>query len=163
MKRFKNVNIYKTPAELKNCRSVMFKDVWVNPVKPMPLRVVRKNFYGFKAHPPEFLPTEIGGFLFAILGVIFQKQGNVGESEIREVMFGCKQCGIPEQAVIDGFNQLKKHGYVEFTDQKGYVVLGEATPSVWYKFTPKYLELLLDQPDKGSEIKPQHKVGNAEI
>ena len=150
--KYENVKIYKNPKELENRKSVMFKEFWVDPVKPMKTRLVADRFFGYKEHPKEFTDKTPAGFMFAMFGVIFQKQGSIKESQIKEVIWGFKQSGIPSNIIIDGLRELKQHGYLQFTDEKGNILFGDPTPDMWYKFSPKYLNLLLDTPKTPPEM-----------
>ena len=157
------VNFYKNPKELAHRRHVLHKDVWVTPVAPLKTRLAAPKFYGYKAHPPEFPAKSPEGFVFALLGTIYMKAGDVRESSLKEVIFGFQQCGLSPQLVMDGFKALKAHGYAYFTDDQGRMLFGDPTPDMWFKFTPRFLELVMTTPEIRADIKPEFKVENAKI
>ena len=47
---------------------------------------------------------------------------------------------------------LYEKGYLKFSDEAGHIIVGEPTAQklemVWYQWTPKFYQLLLDQPEK---------------
>lgn len=158
----RKVHIRDIPKQLRHRRSVMTKDVWVTPVTPMKTRLVSSKFYGYKWHPPEFPARSPEGFVFALLGSIYLKAGNVKESQIKEVMFGFQQSGFKPSLVMDAFKALKQHGYMYFTDDAGCMLFGDPTPDMWFKFTPRFLDLVMTEP-MTNEIKPEFKVDDAKI
>ena len=123
----KNEQVLKTSAPVENT-----------------LRTVRNNFHGIKSWPKEFQQASPAGVVFGNLLLCYSHQKNISEGILKDVVWGFRQSGIPHNITLDGFSDLYKYGYLIFTDEVGVQHLGSFNENSWYKWTPKFFELLLE-------------------
>ena len=109
------------------------------------LRPVMAHYFGLKERPIDIVDSTPEGVVFFNLQVCYQNQGNVSEGTVEDVIWGFRQSGIPNNVTWDGFRILKKLGYLRFTNDIGVALIGNPTPKMWYQWTPKYFEILLDR------------------
>lgn len=130
---------------------------------PQGLRTVVPTYTGLKVQPQDFPQESPAGVLFYNLQLCYQHQKNVSEGSVGDVIWGFRQSGIPGNIVMDGFAELYRLRYLEFTDEFGIKLLGTFNEKSWYQWTRKFLDLLLDAKDVASKttivdsIKPEDK------
>jgi hypothetical protein len=136
------------------------KDIQQQSLKPQGLRIVKHSFTGLKANPDDFSQESPAGVVFYNLQICYQNGGNVSEGSVGDVIWGFRQSGIPGNIVMDGFTELYRLGYLDFTDPNGIQLLGSFNEKAWYKWSPKYFGLLQDANQKSDvlisdSIKPE--------
>lgn len=119
------------------------------------LRATRATYFGLKEHPKEFKPESPAGIVFANLNVCYKENNNVSEGIMEDVIWGFAQAGIPRYLTWDGLLALGKFGYLTFTDEQRVLMIGTPAEAMWYRWTPKFYNLLLEQPDEGLELSQQ--------
>lgn len=124
----------------------------VDTSREMPLRVVCPYFYGFKKKPEDIDPNTPEGVVFFNLAVCYKNQGNVSEGQIADVMYGFAQSGIPKNITMDGLNKLRELKYINPNTPEGHFVFAsEFKPSLYYKWTQKFFDLLAKNPKEAEE------------
>lgn len=111
------------------------------------LRQVRPFYHGLKEPPMDFAQESPAGVVFYNLQICYQNQKNVSEGSVADVIWGFRQSGIPNNITWQGFNDLKKLGYISFTGDLGVPLLGTPNENMWYQWTQKYYNLLLNATD----------------
>ncbi len=116
----------------------------VDTSKPFIYHVVYRNFKGFKIRPPEFSVNSEASAILSLLEDIWFKFQEIRESEIDEIVIGFSECNVLPSTICNAFEEFNKHGYVVFTDSKGYILenVKRPIPKVWYHFTEKFHNLL---------------------
>lgn len=122
------------------------------PLDEQPTRVVLKKFLGLKQPPSDISQDSVEGVVFFNLLLCYSNNGDVSEGQISDVMYGFAQSGIPRNVTLDGFKKLYTLKYITCTDLLNIPVLCEPVPDLFYKWTPKFFELLLDESSKEKEI-----------
>lgn len=118
------------------------------------VRTVRTKYYGLKKAPSEFRFETNAGIVFYYLNRCYGNQENICEGVVEDVMWGFLQEGIPKRNTYQGFQELKKHGYMNFTDKNRIVVFSDDIHELWYKWTQKFYDLLIDDAKKIAEGRP---------
>ena len=115
---------------------------------PQGLRTVRPFYHGLKKQPDDFRQESPAGVLFYNLQLCYQHQKNISEGMVGDIIWGFRQSGIPGNIVMDGFTELYRLKYLDFTDERGTHLLGSFNEKSWYKWTARFLILLLDTPEQ---------------
>lgn len=127
-------------------------------VGPMPLRTVRHYFNGLKKDPEDIRQDSPSGVVFYNLCICYQNNNSVSEGAIDDVIWGFRQSGIPPYITQEGFKGLKNKGYITYSDPHGRDVIGSTFgPGVYYKWTNRFFELLLEKEDK-EKVSTRHEI-----
>lgn len=110
-------------------------------VSPQPLRKLRP-FAKAISSIPKLLSPEAQLVLHAMLSC-FEKQGNISEGLIGDLMWGFAQCGIPPECTYAGLKQLCKEGYLKFQgkDNSWIDIESDKAEDAFVRYNPKLLEL----------------------
>jgi hypothetical protein len=130
-----------TPPAGTKISSSMTMEATVD-VKPQPLLKLRPFILAVKAIPAT-LPPEAQIVLQNLLSC-FEKQKNVSEGLIGDVMFGFNTCGIPPQCTYEGLRQLAKEGYLKFQakDNSWVNIESEAADGAFVRYQKKLLDMV---------------------
>jgi hypothetical protein len=109
----KNFNHLDSSPALSNgkAKSVMTMEAVVD-VKPQSLTTF-KTFEAMVMNIPGNLPAEAQLVLQALFSC-FEKQKNLSEGLVGDLMWGFGQAGIPSELTLNGLKQLKTHGFIKF-------------------------------------------------
>ena len=142
---------HKDREEVERARKVLQSEKELRVVKPKhDLRTVKQNFYGLKYSPKEFNENTPAGVVFFNLMVCYDRAKNVSEGQIGDIIWAFKQSGIPGPITFDGFKELKKHKYLDFITPTGELILGDPDEDVFFRWTDKFFNMLLEEESKES-------------
>lgn len=124
------------------------------------LRCTKQFYNGLKYNPEDIKQDSPAGVVFYNLNLCYQHGKNVSEGCVEDVIWGFRQSGIPANIVVDGFTELYRLGYLNFTDPNGTMLLGTFNEKAWYQWTRKFYSLLLEGNQKqeiliSDSIKPE--------
>jgi hypothetical protein len=111
---------------------------------PQPLRKLRP-YYEASKNVPALLPPEAQVVLHALLSC-FEKQKDVQEGLIGDMVWGLEQAGIPKEASIIGLDRLAVAGYVKFQapDNTFIDFSSDAIGKAWIRYQPKLLDMVYE-------------------
>lgn len=144
--KFKKLNS-KIPGG--KARSVMTLEATVEN-KPQPLRKLRSSFMA-----NVMIPGHLCGEAQIVLKALFscfEKQGNVQEGLIGDLMWGFEQCAppVPRQLTFKGLANLAAAGYVKFQapDNSFVDIMSDQIGKAWVRYQPKLLDMAYEGPSK---------------
>jgi hypothetical protein len=113
-------------------------------VSPQPMRTILPYIKSVQ-NIPSTLSAEAQIVLQALLSC-FEKQRNVSEGLIGDVMFGFDACNIPPLCTYAGLKDLHKEGYIKFQAKDNtYIDLeSDKAGSAFIRYQPKLLELVYE-------------------
>jgi hypothetical protein len=112
--------------------------------KPQQLKIIRPFVQSIK-NIPKTIPPEAQIVLQALLAC-FEKQKNVQEGLVKDLVWGFAQSGIPDACTLLGIRQLENLGYVKIQAPDNTIIRIES-PHIaesWVRYEPKLLELVYD-------------------
>jgi hypothetical protein len=123
--------------------SAMGMEAVVDPT-PQPLRTIKPFVQAIKSVPTT-IPPEAQIVLHALLAC-FEKQKNIKEGVIKDLIWGFSQSGIPDGCTALGLKQLDNLGYIKIQapDMSIIDVSGAGFLDSWVKYQPKLLELVYE-------------------
>jgi hypothetical protein len=130
-----------TPPEGSKVVNSMTLEATVE-VNPQPLKQIRPFVLAVSAIPST-LPPEAQITLQNLLSC-FEKQKNVSEGLIGDLMWGFAQCGTPVNCTYEGLKQLAKEGYLKFQakDNSWVDIESEQADGAWVRYQRKLLDLV---------------------
>jgi formylmethanofuran dehydrogenase subunit E len=114
-----------------------------------PLTIVQAPYFGI-THVPTDLAIGNGPdlMMFVELNKCFKKANQVAEGMLANVLWGFEQCGYDPRHVAAGLTELRKKGYLLYTDE-GRVAIAEFNfdpkKPVWIRYTKKFTDLLIKE------------------
>jgi hypothetical protein len=104
-----------------------------------------KSFFKLVASIPTTLPAE-GQMVLQALFDCFERNGNVQEGIVEELMWGFEQCGFPRKLTAHGLVFLEKAGYVKFQTRDGLFVefVSAKLSDSWIRYQPKLLGMVYE-------------------
>lgn len=125
--------------------SVIMPDSILQNSKKEPLTVIIKPYQGLKNIPPELNDGGVACLVFYGLVQCFQKQNEVCEGLLANIIWGFEQCGYDPKYVAAGLSKMRDLGYIYYTSsQKGDVVSDtnfDPNKPIWIRYTPKMINL----------------------
>lgn len=113
---------------------------------PQPLRKIRPAYRARAAINP--LLPDIAKIVISLLFDCFERQGNVQEGLIGDVLWGFEQPvnGLPPEVTFHGLNQLRLFGYLKFQAPDGSFIGPESgmIGKAWVRYEPKLLEMVYE-------------------
>ena len=129
------------PPEGSKVTSSMTMEAVVD-ATPQPLKQLRPFIQAVSAIP-ALLPAEAQIVLQNLLSC-FEKQGNVSEGLIGDILFGFNACNIPSECTYVGLKQLSDAGYIKFQAKDGTFVPLESDQATgaFVRYQKKLLDLV---------------------
>ena len=111
---------------------------------PQPLLKIRP-YYETSKEVPGALAPEAQLVLHALLSC-FEKQKDVQEGLIGDLVWGFEQAGIPKEASVIGLDRLAVAGYVKFQapDNTFIDFSADAISKAWVRYQPKLLDMVYE-------------------
>ena len=114
-----------------------------------PLSVVQAYYSGI-THVPVDLALGNGPDLmvFVELNNCFRKAKQVAEGMLNNVMWGFEQCGYDPRHVAAGLTELRKKGYLLYTDERRVPIYEfdfDPSKPVWIRYTKKFTDLFIGE------------------
>lgn len=131
----------KRPGQQIHLPSTLLQD----PTKE-PLKVILTPYHGITHVPSELGNSDVTTFVFIELNRCFQKAGFVAEGMLANIIWGFEQCGYGPNHVAGGLSQLRKLGYIQYTDERNnpiYETNFDPKKPVWIRYAPKFTELFI--------------------
>lgn len=134
--------------------SVVLPSSLLQDVRKEPLQVVAKPYLGI-THRPSDVTGGVAGVVFDLLLSCFQRQQQVAEGLLPNLIWGFQECGHDPRMVAAGLTELRSKGYLYYTDPIGNRIsehnFDPKTP-VWVRYQPKLLNLLV-RPSGATELR----------
>jgi len=113
-------------------------------VDPQPLKKLR-GYAQMSRDVSTLLPAEAQITLHALFSC-FDKQKNVQEGLIGDLLFGFEVGGVPRNCSFMGLQQLQRAGYIKFQAKDNtYVdIMSDLIGSAWVRYQPKLLEMVYE-------------------
>ena len=133
------------PPGAKPSKSVMTMEAIVDTTM-QPLRKIRP-YAAACLHIPGNLSEQAQMTLHALFDC-FEKQQNVEEGLIGDLIWGFQQSNIPPEVTIQGLQVLALGGYVKFqAPDNTYVDFSsDKIEKAWVRYQPKLLEMVYEEP-----------------
>lgn len=113
-------------------------------VAPQPLKKI-KPFAVACMNIPTTLPAEAQIVLQALFSC-FERQNNVSEGLIGDVMWGFENAGIPAECSYKGIIQLGRLGYIKFQGpDNAYISENGNLEKAFVRYQPKMLEMIYEK------------------
>jgi hypothetical protein len=126
-------------------QSVILSSDLLDNTKAQGLTIIYPKYKGCKEIPAEVHGNGVALLTFHALVQCFEKKGNVAEGELPDLIWGFEQCGYDPRAVAAGLTELRRQGYLYYTDPLGVTITEQnfnPKHPVWVRYTPKLLGLL---------------------
>jgi hypothetical protein len=111
-----------------------------------PLKIIVAPYLGVTHLPNDIQADGTALFVFNDLLSCFQQQGSVAEGLLGNLMWGFEQTGRDIRMVANGLMQLRKLGYILYSDPIGVPISEhnfiEGVP-IWIRYTPKMIGLMV--------------------
>ena len=111
-----------------------------------PLKKIVDPYSGLRHIPPELGDHSPGCFVFIELNKCFSRAGYVAEGMLANVIWGFEQCGYDPNRVAAGLTDLRKKGYITYSDSGGLPIQEtdfDPQKIVWIRYTKKMLDLFV--------------------
>lgn len=127
------------------------------------LKIVNPFFNGLNSYPIQIGKNTSAHVVFYNLMKCYDQAGNVSEGVVEDLVWGLRQAGIPANITWKGLNQLKSLGYLCFDDGEGRVIIGTVSDKVWFRWTLKFLDLLVGKHEQKKPLPVDAKVNPEDI
>ena len=125
--------------------SIIMPDSVLQNSKKEPLNTVIKPYQGLKRIPPELNDGGPACFVFYGLTQCFQRQKEVSEGLLANIIWGFGECGYDQRHVAAGLSALNKLGYIFYSsEQRGSAILEtnfDPKKPIWIRYTNKMIDL----------------------
>jgi hypothetical protein len=131
-----------TPPEGHAPASVMTLEAEVE-VKPQELKVIRP-YYESQMSIPGTLGPEAQVVMHALFAC-FDRQGEIKEGKVTDIIFGFGQCGIHPDATRKGLKDLNVMGYVKLQAPDNTITTSldhDKIDEYWIRYESKLLDLV---------------------
>lgn len=126
-------------------QSIIMPDSILRNTKKEPLNIVIAPYRGLKRIPPELNDGGVACFVFYGLVQCFQKQNEVSEGMLANVIWGFEQCGYDPKKVAQGLTKLRELGYIFYSaEQRGSAIVEtnfDPSKPIWIRYTQKMIDL----------------------
>lgn len=133
--------------------SIIMPDSVLQNSKKEPLNVVIKPYQGLKRIPSDLNDGGLACLVFYGLVQCFQKQQEVCEGLLANIVWGFEQCGYDPKYVAQGLTRMRDLGYIYYsTEQKGAEISEtnfDPKKPIWIRYRPKMLDLFYSGGDSG--------------
>ena len=108
------------------------------------LNLIYPTYGGFRGLPLDILPQSPAAVVFTGFASIFEKQKNISEGTLSDVLFGFAAGDWDLAAVGQGLTELRFRKYIFYTDAKRVVMpeeyfISHPESSPWVRYSPKFL------------------------
>ncbi len=135
-----------TPPPGSKAKSVMTVEATVE-VRPQALRTIRPQRIACLRIPPGLDP--LGQYVLTLLFACFEKQQNVKEGVLGDLIFGFEASGIPPDKTLSGLSVLHRAGYLKFqspSPDNSYVDFTcDRVLDAWVRYQPALLEMVYEE------------------
>ncbi len=126
-------------------QDIIMPDSVLRNSKKEPLNVVVKPYQGLKNIPKELNDGGVACFAFCGLVQCFQRQQEVSEGLLANVIWGFEQCGYDPRHVAAGLSKLRELGYIYYSSSQRGDALSEVgfdpNKPIWIRYTQKMIDL----------------------
>lgn len=120
-------------------------DMLLNSTKE-PLRVIVTPYLGVSHLPSDVQQAPTALLVFKDLTECFKLQGEVSEGLLGNLIWGFEQSGRDPRMVAAGLTELRKLGYVTYSDAAGTPISEHgfsADVPIWIRYTQKMVSLFV--------------------